>query len=94
MSHDADGTCACVVDHSPVPVELHVHHVHPLYAGGPDTAANKVWICPTSHVAVHELLRAYERAGGLPAWETRRRFGRYVRDLAARAWAEMQPLTP
>lgn len=38
------------------------HHVRPLYLGGEDTRVgvlgrNGVWLCPTAHTNVHEILR-------------------------------------
>lgn len=86
MTHAGPVTCVCVANHSPVVADPHIHHIVPLYVGGPDTPENVVNICPTSHAAVHLLLRAWERAGGEPSWEVRRRFGPYVRDLARRGW--------
>lgn len=88
MSHDAAGLCSCVATHVPRPAELHIHHVVPLSWGGPDIATNETWLCPTAHVNVHELLAAYKRANGLPAWEVRRRFSAFTRALAERGWAE------
>lgn len=86
MSHAGTVPCACVVTHSPVPADVHIHHVVPLYAGGPDTPENRVNLCPTTHANVHALLRAWERAQGEPSWDVRRRFSPYVRDLARRGW--------
>ena len=65
MSHDHAQRCACSADHRPAPLELHAHHIHPLYLGGPDVPDNKVWLCPTAHTNVHELLRLMMRAGRL-----------------------------
>lgn len=90
MSHDAGATCACVSEHRPAPDELHIHHIWPLGWGGPDTAWNRVWLCPTSHANVHVLLAAYQKAGGMPAWEVRRRFSPYVRGLADEGWRRLQ----
>lgn len=92
MAHDEGAICLCSNDHQPNPRELHSHHIWPLYAGGLDTPSNRVWICPTSHVNVHELLAEYGRQGGEPPWSYRRHFGGYVRDLAATGWKAM--LTP
>lgn len=71
MGHDVGASCACVVTHAPMPAELHLHHIVPLYAGGGENPENEVWLCPTSHVNVHELIRAWERAAGEPSWEER-----------------------
>jgi hypothetical protein len=57
MSHDEGQVCLCVADHRPAPLELEHHHVWPLGMGGPDVAANLVWLCSTAHGNVHELLR-------------------------------------
>lgn len=86
MSHDSEGACVCCSDHNPNPMELHRHHVWPKYYGGPDIPENLVWVCPTTHVNVHELLREYEKAGGRPSWEIEKRFGPYTRKLALMGW--------
>lgn len=86
MGHDQGQTCVCVADHRPSPQELHRHHVWPLAEGGPDTEDNLVWLCPTSHVNVHELLRPWQANEGEPPWEVRCRFGPYIRDLARRGY--------
>lgn len=57
MSHDRDETCRCVPVHRPPVLELHRHHILPTYLGGPDTEANIVFVCPSSHSNIHELLR-------------------------------------
>lgn len=88
MTHAGDVRCACVASHAPEPADVEVHHCVPLSWGGPDVAANRVPLCSTSHSNVHALLRAYQKAGGLPAWEVRRRFSPFTRALAARGWAE------
>lgn len=87
-SHDAGRVCRCVKRHSPTPAELHAHHRHPLSMGGP-VDGEMVWLCPTSHVDCHELIRRWIEHDGCPPWEVRRYFGRYVQDLARdafRAW--------
>lgn len=86
MSHAGDVRCACVSAHSPEPFDVEVHHVVPLYAGGADTASNRLPLCANAHNNVHALLRAWERAQGEPSWDVRRRFSPYVRDLARRGW--------
>jgi 5-methylcytosine-specific restriction endonuclease McrA len=63
MSHDSGAHCHCVAAHRPPVLELHRHHVHPLYLGGPDTEANLVWVCATTHGNVHEILRQMVKAG-------------------------------
>ncbi len=62
MSHDRDETCRCVPLHRPPVLELHRHHVWPLFLGGPDTDNNTVMVCPTSHQNIHELLLLMIRA--------------------------------
>lgn len=89
MGHDVGADCHCVVTHVPQPEELHRHHIWPLADGGPDEEWNWVWLCPTSHVNVHELLREYRRNAGCPPWVTRRRFGPYIRALADKGWRWM-----
>ncbi len=90
MAHDAGRQCLCVSRHVPTPAELHRHHVHPLSMGGP-AEGEAVWLCPTSHTDLHELIRRWIQFNGEPPWDVRRFFNRYVRDLARRgfyAWDE------
>lgn len=49
MSHAGNVRCACVADHAPEPADVEVHHIVPLYAGGPDVAANRIPICANAH---------------------------------------------
>lgn len=85
MSHDNGRTCVCVTVHRPQPVELHAHHVWPKSEGGP-ADGELLWLCPTTHVNVHELWREYDRAAGTPVWEVRARFSPYCRGVVARGW--------
>ncbi len=62
MAHDADEVCRCVADHRPPYLELERHHLHPVYLGGPKDGET-VFICGTTHTAVHELLRLMLKAG-------------------------------
>lgn len=87
--HDAGQYCNCVGSHNPNPMELHRHHIWPLGEGGPATDDNVVWLCPTSHVNVHELFRAWIKYEGEPPWEIRKFFGPFIRELAARGYQMM-----
>ncbi len=60
-SHDEGQRCFCVSEHRPAPLELNLHHVWPLYLGGPDEEWNQEFVCPNCHVNVHEILRAMMR---------------------------------
>lgn len=53
--------------------------------GGP-ADGEAVWLCPTSHVDTHELIRRWIEHNGEPPWSVRRHFGPYVRDLAESAY--------
>lgn len=77
MAHDGGQSCACVADHNPNAMELHRHHIRPLYLGGADTAENVVYNCPTTHANTHEILRALMAGQPVPANATR-----YARTLA------------
>lgn len=59
MAHDEkeNARCECTSDHRPAVLEHVEHHIVPLFMGGPSTDDNKVWLCPTAHYNVHELLR-------------------------------------
>lgn len=92
MGHDHGRTCVCVADHRPRPAELNRHHIVPLYAGGPDVETNIAWVCPTTHVSTHELLREWERHDGEPPWAVRRSFNPFTRALAERGWRGIQAL--
>ena len=63
MSHDAGATCLCQTTHRPQPLEYAEHHIWPQGMGGPDVASNRVWLCPTAHYNVHELLRLFIKNG-------------------------------
>jgi hypothetical protein len=78
--------CKCVGKHVPLPSLLHSHHIIPLYYGGETTPGNLVWLCPTTHVNVHDLIREYEKAGGRPSGEIRKHYSRFVQSLAGLAW--------
>jgi hypothetical protein len=62
MAHDANQTCRCVPNHRPPYLELSEHHLLPLYLGSSEDSET-VFICPTTHASVHELLRTMLRAG-------------------------------
>lgn len=95
--HDAGQFCDCVTDHNPNPMELHRHHILPLAEGGDSSEGNLVWLCPTSHVNVHELLRAWKQYEGIPPWYEdpatefagRYRYGHYCRRIAELGYYEM-----
>ena len=82
MSHDTGQVCACAADHRPAPLELHAHDVYPLYLGGAEHG-ELVWLCPTAHVNVHELLRLMIRDGGL-SW--RHALDRYEQPVSKHAY--------
>lgn len=81
-SHDEGQYCVCVVEHNPNPMELNRHHILPLGMGGADRADNVVWLCPTAHANVHELLRAIIKYEGFPPWNIQKHFSQYIRSLA------------
>lgn len=70
MSHDHRRRCECVAEHRPTPLELAAHRILPGEHGGTYETSNVVWLCPTTHVNVHELLRWFLRAGQVIAWRT------------------------
>lgn len=68
MSHDAGQKCLCIAVHNPEPLELNHHHIWPQEYGGPTVPENLVWLCPTTHTNVHELLRLMVHAGSTLSW--------------------------
>ena len=85
-SHDSGLRCVCVGDHRPRPDELTVHHIFPLAEGGPNIPANKIPLCPTTHVNTHEYLRLLIRRQGLVPWQLRRNYAPYARRIAERGY--------
>ena len=83
--------CQCVLRHSPVPMELHRHHVWPLGEGGPDVAANLRWLCPTTHSSAHKLWREYQKRSTAPPWDVLRKYNKYTRDIVALGWSQAHP---
>lgn len=90
MAHAGAVECECCSGHVPHPVDVEVHHIWPKADGGPDSAANRVAICPTAHSSIHWLLRRYKRDNGTPPWEDRRKLNPYLRSLADRGWRSIQ----
>lgn len=98
-SHDEHATCVCVSEHRPPALELNAHHILPLYLGGPDVPDNLVWLCPTTHANVHEVMRLLLRDHVLYSYRqvqalSTRPVARYSYDLAAegyRRWLATQP---
>lgn len=82
--------CQCVKVHRPKQSMTHIHHIHPRNKGGSDDPSNLVWLCPNAHYNVHDLIRDWERAGGI---QPRNHANRYLYDLA-RAGYEAEDLTP
>ncbi len=89
-SHDTGQRCRCVAVHRPSYDELHSHHVWPLGEGGPVTG-ERLWLCPTMHINVHELWRLYAKHGGSPPWSLLRKYSRYCRSVVERGWARAYP---
>lgn len=87
-SHDTGQHCHCVSEHVPQPQELERHHIRPKANGGSDDPSNLVWLCPTTHMNVHELMRFYFKWNGNVPWEMRRKFNKLARYLAERGYRE------
>lgn len=79
--HKPQRICKCVRFHNPDPQAGEDHHIFPVGWGGPEKG-ELVFLCPTSHTNVHELLRAWKAWNGKPPWEISRHFSPYIRDLA------------
>jgi hypothetical protein len=78
---EPDAKCKCVGKHIPRAMELHRHHVWPLGEGGPDTKANLLILCPTTHSNVHMLWRLYEKYDGRPPWDILKNYSEYCRSI-------------
>lgn len=95
MVHDADRRCHCSARHQPAPLELNRHHILPLADGGPDVDSNVVWLCPTAHVNVHELLRLFVVRKGALSWgfvteRYEQPVNRHAFEVAREGWRRMQ----
>lgn len=60
--------CLCQADHRPDPLGGEWHHIWPVGMGGPDVAANLVFVCPTTHTNVHAILRLMVREAREWSW--------------------------
>lgn len=62
----------------------------PLGMGGPDTAANRLFVCPTTHTNAHEVLRLLVKHGPLTYRQVQtlndRPVPRFAYDLALTGW--------
>ncbi len=94
MSHDPGAACRCCADHRPPVLEHEAHHVLPLFLGG-DNYGETVWLCPTGHANVHELLRLMLKTGRtLTDWELQqvedRPVSRFAANLARDGYARWE----
>ena len=78
--------CLCVKTHSPRPSILHSHHVWPLGEGGPNVKENLLWLCPTTHMNVHELWRVMDKLKGDVSPAQLPGYSRYVWAVVRRGW--------
>jgi hypothetical protein len=83
---DPEARCYCVSDHNPNVVVFERHHIWPLGMGGPDDPSNIELLCPTTHMSVHHLLRAWFKYDVAPDWDVARHFSFYTRTLARRGY--------
>lgn len=51
-----------------MPLELEHHHIQPQQYDGPSAPENLVWVCPTTHANIHEILREIIRRKGYLSW--------------------------
>ena len=79
--------CRCSTKHVPKPTVLDAHHIWPHAAGGPTVPANLVWLCPTAHRNVHELLDAWHRTGKTTSTGSHNPF---IRKIAQAGWQAIQ----
>src|SRR5215217_4242255 len=96
-SHDHGAICYCSKNHQPAPLELNRYHILPLENGGPNTADNVVWNCPTTHVNVHEILRLLIKFDDWLSYDIVNRmydqpFNRYAYEVAAEGYRRIRGL--
>jgi len=81
--------CLCVAEHRPaLGGMVQIHHVLPLSWGGPNTAANRVPLCPNGHELVHRQLNIAVRQRRWPVWADWATRNPYLIGLAVRAYME------
>lgn len=80
-------TCSNPTEH-PTLHTINRHHNPPKSWTSDNGASSKVIpLCGTCHDEAHTLMNEYVRNKGLPSWEVRRTYSRFVARLAAEAWA-------
>jgi hypothetical protein len=84
------GTHRPSIERAPGVFTVENHHIHPKEFGGPDEPDNMVYICPTGHSAVHELLRLEIKHLGETPWSLRRCYSRGERELAFRGYLRIK----
>ena len=79
--------CNCTAEHRPSVPYCHLHHLDPVGEGGPDTAENRISVCPATHDWTHVIFRGFQKAGKVIP----RRIGqpRYAYRLAVRGYTRM-----
>ena len=91
MARDNQGF-ACHAHHDMVSYEI--HHIHPTCYHGPNTAVNKVKICPNAHSDIHYLMELMLRG---KAYDLHL-YGPAVRQLAKAGYRQViayaEELTP
>lgn len=93
--------CLCVVTHVPAVVTLVRHHWVPqswVALGAVPLDPEVSEVCGTSHDSAHTLYNEYVHHGGEPPWDDhvhpgsrkirpgRKRFSRYLREIAVVVW--------
>jgi len=76
--------------HTPNPHQNHFHHIWPLGDGGPNTADNRVVVCPTGHANIHVLLTLFKAYRGTVPYNELRTFSFGEREYALRGWQAIQ----
>jgi hypothetical protein len=86
--------CRCVKQHHPAATSLDAHHVWPEGHGGPTVPENLVWLCPTCHRNVHEILDTWARAGAPHPIGHHNQWAYHVAEIGWEAWhaSQVMPL--
>lgn len=79
--------CPCRSEHAPSVPWTHGHHLWPLFAGGPDSPENLVYVCPATHDWAHVIWRVFEKNDGPVSRQ--RTWPFYAYNIAVEGWEMM-----
>lgn len=86
--------CPCARVHVPRPTRLLVHHILPLAWGGQDVDTNRVTLCPTTWLAVADLMTLLQEGGAVRKPPSMKTYPYFARKLAMAAFWQFRHVSP